>query len=1627
MNIFLAQSIQTQIELEELADAKRQIITPARSYTIIGIVQDGLIGSYNLTSPNMRVDWKTTMNIVSYTSLDDFSSFKKNIQYTGAEIFSMIIPKRINVSKGDGEKQVVIKNGVLEKGFITNDLLGAKRRDTLTQLIWDEYGIEQAKTFLNDTQRLINNFNLYNGFTVGVGDAAISKEVEHQISRLFETKELKIAHMVTELENNPDLMTNKLMANSIFGELNSVREDVSKIIIGNIKPDNNFHIMMSSGSKGSGTNLGQMAGCIGLQVFNGGLIPKNVNNRTLPYFFRDEDSSEALGLIKHSFISGMSFPEFFFHNMTGRQGLIDMSIKTAESGYIQRKLVKLLEDYMVKYDGTVRSSMNHIAQFIYGDSGAETTRQYEYKMKLLDQGDKAVADRHKFTPEQLSKAKISAKENDELYNNILYMRDNLRISQIKNKMEWKTLSIAFMLPVNLVRIIENNKNSQKLKMQKDKGELDAKYILEKINYIIDNRNTVLMTIRTDERSNSNNVKVKDDKIAKTALLAAMYDAMSPKRCLIEYELNKAQFDEIVKEIVSSFNKNMVEPGEMVGIIAAQSLGEPTTQLSTIGGCLVRLYKKGGEGYNGTIGYFIDNLLETNKTSVKIIKPKDKNNLESSVLKLNEEYYIPSVSKNEKVEWKQITEVSRHPANGKLIKVITRSGKTTTMTLSHSFLKRENNEIMPVKGSDLKVGNRIPITKLIPVISEPVQEIISEGVKINLDRDFGWLCGAYLADGSLNGNVIVITKMAEEFEIEMTRLSAKYGSKLTIRHKQGYIVNKGVVTKYDDRLYEGKDLMFNNKPIAKFLEKHFGTGSYNKGLSGFIYTTNSEFIKGLIGGYFDGDGSVQFDDANHQSIRAHSVCENFINDMCILVNYAGMHTVKLQEFKKEQINNQSKGVYHTIQIPTKYAQKYKNEIGMKMKDKAANLDKIIAYNNREDAFSKREDIDMIPGLGETISQISEKLVMDGHSRLYKRYTKKEAIGRETLGKFIKTFNDEIEVQSKNFTLTGKEYEKANADELERRRIKQENRKKSRSKNAGDDSDDDIVEDEIKEPVKEDIKEPIKEPIKESTKAKKTVVVKGKKPVQVKEIKQVQTTSGTVEYEDIKEISVDTVTTIPKLAPAKDVLKKLNLADQIDIKQKMKILTDAYNSDVVWDEIIKLEILDDPLEYVYDLTVPGLESFMVDTGILVHNTLNSFHHSGVAVMIATTQGVPRVKELLSLTKNLKTPQMIIYPTKEYMGSRDMANKIASYIEYTTIKDIRNKVEVFYDPDPYKKGGSIERDNANKIFTTKDTGKNSCQANATGLPFLIRIEFNREKLLEKEVTLVEIKSKICNTWERRHSDKLIKKEEKQVFDNVTHIALLGNTDYDAVPVIHIRFDMINFDITILNSFIDLLVDGFKLKGIPSITGITAIQEENTVSFDNEDHATENKKMYVTYTKGCNLYDIRYLNNVDINKTICNDVVAMYETFGIEAARAVLLREIFNAYDRAGSGVNYQHIAVLIDMMTFNGTLTSVDRHGMSKTDTGPLSRASFEKTVDILLTSAVFAESDNMSGVSSRIMAGLVIKGGTGYCDVMLDTDMIQNSEFTEDIGQKYVQTYTDIGKNNVIEDITGKEMEEDMFIP
>jgi hypothetical protein len=324
MNVFLPQTIQSQVELEEIACVERQIISPSTSKTANGTKQDGLVGGWNLTLPTLKVDWKTAMNLITYTSVEDFSQLQKGVDITGSKLYSMIIPPKINL---DGKK-LKVKNGEIVDGRLTNDALGPGKKNTLTQFVWDEYGVDVTENFIDDTRWLANNFNLWHGFSVGYGDIEIKPENKKQLDNMFENVRLQVQHLVTEIENNPDLMSKEALENEIYALLGSTNEAGNKLITETLSEMNAFRIMQASGSKGSASNVGQMMGCLGLQAFEGKIMPKKYNFRTLPYFHQHDDTAESRGLVRSCFYDGLDFVEFFYQTVNGRSGLIDQAVKS---------------------------------------------------------------------------------------------------------------------------------------------------------------------------------------------------------------------------------------------------------------------------------------------------------------------------------------------------------------------------------------------------------------------------------------------------------------------------------------------------------------------------------------------------------------------------------------------------------------------------------------------------------------------------------------------------------------------------------------------------------------------------------------------------------------------------------------------------------------------------------------------------------------------------------------------------------------------------------------------------------------------------------------------------------------------------------------------------------------------------------------------------------------------------------------------------------------------------------------------------------------------------------------------------------------------------------------------------
>ena len=988
MNLFAPQSIQTQTELALIADVNKLIISPKDSQPIIAPVQDSVIGSYNMTRNGVRVDWHDMMNIIVRAINLDYSkiNIEKNKVYSGKDLYNMIIPEEVNLNSN-----VVVKNGNIVEGVI-------KKKENKKIIIncWDKYGHKVTSDYITNIQKICVNWMLYDGFTVGFGDCIIDKKVTDDIALDLEKKKLEISHKITEIENNPELLDGDLFEYEIKNNLIAFKGDIQKKVIKNLPDTNNFHVMsVGSGAKGGEINLMQIMGALGQDIFKQKRIEKEMNNRSLVHFHQNDDTLKARGFISNSYLSGLDAHEFFFHHMTGREGLIDTAIKTAETGYLARKIMKLLEDIGLKYDNTVRTGNGMILQYIYSDFNLDQIKQKKSKLNTIKMGNKELVDNYGLSKNEIKslskKFKMSEKDlvklDKEFLVYLLISRDMMRENQRVINMNYKTLVTEFYFPINLNRIIFDELNTQR---KDDKGEMcDPKYIIERIDYVLQPDVTRLMSFNKKMLSDKNSLKLKDEKESKQLFKYYLYENLSPKKIIFEHKLTKLKFDKIIEQIIKDFKLSQVQAGEMVGCLAAQHIGEPSTQMN---------------------------------------------------------------------------------------------------------------------------------------------------------------------------------------------------------------------------------------------------------------------------------------------------------------------------------------------------------------------------------------------------------------------------------------------------------------------------------------------------------------------------------------------------------------------------------------------------------------------------------------------LNTFHATGSGS--SAMEGVPRVEELTRGTKNIKTPEMIIY-LKDEFNNKEQASIIASNIKNTIINDVILSYEMIYDDDTENVGYTKKDNVSNPFFVYKKSDLKDIKL----MKWLLRIKLDRNKLNEKNVTTLDIKTNYKKLFKSYDMEgKTLKRNEKKILSSIINTCILSTKDNVDEPIIHIRFDINNFNYELLLLISDWLVNNFKLKGIDEITDARLDTGSMLLSFDNENKEVIENSEIVIYTNGINIDDIRYIKGIDLVRTYCNEINTINKQFGIEAARSALLTEFSNVFNDIN--VNYHHLVVLVDVMTNLGFITSIDRHGVNKLDTDPLSRASFEMAVEQLIKAAVFSEVDHLRSVSSRIAAGRVISGGTGLSSLIIDSNFVMNAEYIEDDDPMKRTDFKTFSESTIINDILNR---------
>jgi DNA-directed RNA polymerase II subunit RPB1 len=193
-------------------------------------------------------------------------------------------------------------------------------------------------------------------------------------------------------------------------------------------------------------------------------------------------------------------------------------------------------------------------------------------------------------------------------------------------------------------------------------------------------------------------------------------------------------------------------------------------------------------------------------------------------------------------------------------------------------------------------------------------------------------------------------------------------------------------------------------------------------------------------------------------------------------------------------------------------------------------------------------------------------------------------------------------------------------------------------------------------------------------------------------------------------------------------------------------------------------------------------------------------------------------------------------------------------------------------------------------------------------------------------------------------------------------------------------------LKVYVKTMRDKIIIKGISNINSVSMFKNQNNFEYKNKSFVQKDE--WVLDTNGVNLLEVLMHPNIDSTRTISNDIYEVYDILGIEAAKKVLLSEINQVIDGAGSYVNYRHLSLLLDTMTNQGYLMSIDRFGINRGNIGPLAKCSFEETTDQLFKASIFGEVDKLQGVSANIMMGQIPPCGTGDSDILLDESKLIN---------------------------------------
>ena len=414
MNLHVLQNFMAIAEAKHICGVPHQLLSAKDSKPCIGLVQDAVIGSYLLTSKDTfltRSQFFDGVMCAKYMESEEVpipAIFGKrsdgtwDVRYTGKQLASYVLPKKVSMQKcvrnleyqdfdsvmDIDERMVIIRDGELLTGKLCKASVGSSNRGIVHRTVHEQGGW-RASHWVSDMQRVACHFMSSYGFSIGFEDILHSKEIQEKIDLTVESAVdavVKGEALARKAGVDEDRIEGERMR-----VLSNVLNDVGRICL-SMDENNSILQCIEAGSKGKRLNACQIHGVVGQQVVGGKRVQYRTDPtaRTLPCYEAGDTDPVARGFVNNSYTKGLDPRDYFCHHQGGREGLIDTACKTAETGYLQRRMGKILESEHACTDGSVRDSHDHIILTKYG--GDKMNSEFLVKVRMPVLGKEGTAD-----------------------------------------------------------------------------------------------------------------------------------------------------------------------------------------------------------------------------------------------------------------------------------------------------------------------------------------------------------------------------------------------------------------------------------------------------------------------------------------------------------------------------------------------------------------------------------------------------------------------------------------------------------------------------------------------------------------------------------------------------------------------------------------------------------------------------------------------------------------------------------------------------------------------------------------------------------------------------------------------------------------------------------------------------------------------------------------------------------------------------------------------------------------------------------------------------------------------------------------------------------------------------------